>query len=115
MNLPFALGPDARAARDGCGCPRWVRRCVHFDGEIMILIADSPSPCECPIHLETPAHFGIAVIKPQAFAACPVCGTPDAGIDGKFSKSQVGYFTEAEAFDAFGRVEARFVGKGGAS
>lgn len=24
-----------RAARDGCGCPPWVMRCVHFEGQIV--------------------------------------------------------------------------------
>lgn len=34
MTQPIAL--EARAKRDGCGCPPWVR-CIHFDGQILWL------------------------------------------------------------------------------
>jgi hypothetical protein len=32
--IPFVL---KRGARDGCGCGKWVERCVHFDGRFVQL------------------------------------------------------------------------------
>jgi hypothetical protein len=35
------LSPSAHpslAQRDGCGCPPWVLRCVHWDGQILHLV-----------------------------------------------------------------------------
>jgi len=28
---------EARAKRDGCGCPEFVLKCVHFDGVLLLL------------------------------------------------------------------------------
>ena len=36
------------AKRDGCGCPEWVLRCVHFAGKILILIEGKTDCCGKP-------------------------------------------------------------------
>ena len=33
-----AQEPRARAERDGCGCPAWVLRCLHWEGRILVLV-----------------------------------------------------------------------------
>ena len=38
VEIPFTLGDaPARAERDGCGCPQWVERCVHFGNDGVVL------------------------------------------------------------------------------
>jgi hypothetical protein len=61
MSEPSALSPNGhRAVRDGCGCPPWVIRCAHWDGQILVLGETAlHHPIRC--NLEPSGHFGVFI------------------------------------------------------
>lgn len=52
---PDTEAQDARAQRDGCGCPDFVLRCGHWDGQVLRLVGNSAAKllhdprCRCQL------------------------------------------------------------------
>ncbi len=95
--------------RDGCGCPPWVLRCVHFDGRILLLLGyqlDSPECARCvPPSQE---EFQCGSIRGD-WDSCPECGEPrlyDQTLPGVTYHN-----TEAEGREAFDKAEEVWAGE----
>ena len=60
MNV-VPLVPE-KAKRDGCGCPPWIVRCAHFDGDSLFLtdrkISAESAPYNLPFFLSLPRYLG---------------------------------------------------------
>jgi len=70
-SIPFVLGEEpARAKRDGCGCPEWVERCIHFDDKVLRLLAD-PQAARCGCAIATCRY----VVCTGNFRPCHVDGS----------------------------------------
>ena len=109
-NLPTPEGIHRSVERDGCGCPPWVIRCVHWEGQILLLQDGSTaeaSPC-CNGVRPAPVWW-IGAIAGD-WSACEVCG--DASY---FARQKVFALPAFIDFDAalaeFRRREALLLGR----
>lgn len=91
----------ARAERDGCGCPPWVLRCVHFAGRILWLGDLLP----CKICSTAPRHF--CVHEGDELERCADCS--DIRLWGAHRAFRTASLPEAEA--EFWRRDAELRGR----
>ena len=89
--------------RDGCGCPPWVLRCVHFDGRILMLLGYQLDSPECALCVPpNRKEFQCGSIRGD-WVPCPECGElrqHDLALPGVTVHA-----TEAEGREAFARSE----------
>lgn len=94
--IPFALGAAVmpeQADRE-CFCPKWVQRCIHFEGRWLAL-----HPCPPPT---------------GGWAVCFGAEPPEYMAHADGHKSQAGgsiFVFEADALAAFEAEEARLLGR----
>lgn len=65
---------SSRADRDGCGCPPWVLRCAHWEGQILVM-GPPPFDHNCCGRL-TSAAFILGVGTKYVPCSCAGCGFP---------------------------------------
>lgn len=106
--------PNPRLAeRDGCGCPPWVVRCVHFSG-MLLAITDASKDDDskrCDFCLgPASVGFGVYVLSAPP-VSCPSCGLESAWYLEPYEVFARRYaqFEEAEA--EFYRREADLLGR----
>ncbi len=104
--MPFTLGDSMpeRVKRDGCDCPAWVIRCVHFNGALLMVAKKPEAACSQHWAYEC---FTLVPARPlsKRHPCCAVKCWDDTPGDVAHYTGQ----SEADAIAAFEAEEARLL------
>jgi hypothetical protein len=99
-----------------CGCPSWVLRCVHFEGQILVLGADDADPTlwghTCAGGMSEFDREGYAIHQGPNFTPCirgDDCPAVTIACEGKVCSWFYGDLDAAN--DAFGASAAALLGR----
>ena len=94
-----------RAERDGCDCPPWTIRCVHRDGDVLVLTDGAASNAvPCPVCRPAKMPFSVALIR-GGWELC-LCGQHQCFRTAQ-AEGLMRIFDYDAALAAFHEIEAR--------